>query len=96
MSDRTPQTQKAIALPQTLKKRSHFPKPSKSDSYGALRYRTSPNLKIAIALQKPKIAIPTERFAIALPQTLKKRSHISKPQNSDRTLSTPQTAIPLP
>ncbi|MFM5890698.1 MAG: hypothetical protein ACKOQS_20815 [Dolichospermum sp.] len=72
MSDRTPQTQKAIpterfaiALPQTLKKRflrsaslSHISKPQNSDrtpktqnsdSYGALRYRTSPNPQKAIA-----------------------------------------------
>ncbi|MFM6353821.1 MAG: hypothetical protein ACKPKP_04025 [Dolichospermum sp.] len=78
MSDRTPQTQKAIALPQTLKKRflrsaslSHISKPQNSDrtpktqnsdSYGALRYRTSPN---------PQKAIPTERFAIAHLQTSK-------------------------
>ncbi|MFM6015130.1 MAG: hypothetical protein ACKPCI_08990 [Dolichospermum sp.] len=69
MSDRTPQTQKAIP---TERFAIALPKPQKSDSYGALRYRTSTNLKKRFLrsaslshTQTPKTAIPTERFAIA-------------------------------
>ena len=62
----------AIAPPKfSLSKRSP-PHPQKSDSYGALRYRTSPHLLKAIALPHPQKAIPAERFAIALPHPKKR------------------------
>jgi hypothetical protein len=51
----------AIAFP-TSSTSDRIPKSPKSDSYGALRYRTP---------QIPKTAIPTERFAIALPKSPK-------------------------
>ncbi|MFM6012188.1 MAG: hypothetical protein ACKO99_16340, partial [Dolichospermum sp.] len=76
----SPNPKKAIALPQT----------SKSDSYGALRYRTPklPKQRFlrSASLSHPSTtptAIPTERFAIAPPKT----------QNSDRTSPNPQKAI---
>jgi hypothetical protein len=70
----------AIALPHP-----HIPK---SDSYGALRYRT-PNIPKSDRTPHPKTAIPTERFAIALPTSpksdriptpLKQRSHPQIPK----------------
>ncbi|MFM6335990.1 MAG: hypothetical protein ACKPFI_04945 [Dolichospermum sp.] len=63
MSDRTPQTQKAIALPQTLKKRflrsaslSHISKPQNSDRTPTPQQRSHPlHPKTAIApSQHPK------------------------------------------
>jgi hypothetical protein len=60
----------------------------KSDSYGALRYRT-PNIPKSDRTPHPKTAIPTERFAIALPTSpksdriptpLKQRSHPQIPK----------------
>ncbi|MFM6489679.1 MAG: hypothetical protein ACKPHQ_18035 [Dolichospermum sp.] len=51
--------------------------PILNDSYGALRYRTSPNLKIAIAPPHPN----SDRT----PYTPKQRSHPLNTPNSDPT-----------
>ncbi|MCS6280884.1 MAG: hypothetical protein HUM72_09455, partial [Dolichospermum sp.] len=48
-----------------------------SDSYGALRYRTPSN---------PQTAIPTERFAIALPHSPK----ATHPSNFQKAIAPPQ------
>ena len=76
--------------PNIPNKRSHSHIP-KSDSYGALRYRTS----------TPQQVIPPERFAIALPHpksdripTSQKRSHPHIPKTAIAPLNPKRDRIP--